>query len=239
MNIRKTAENIVFKKMWPTCFKLTLLLGGLGFFLGALVIGPLTHKPDAYDIRFTDEDRAQFKANELENLERGLEYFGSDNMVWAVKQHLNEQIEKRTCIPFSFRYKEDFRNWARFEKAKEGKRKGKVSSKYHKQALDSAINRTIDEVSWRNFNGGYLMKTSSLDSIGARYWSDSPDGYSIVTGGWAKFSYCKNYGIGLAVAGFLLPIVFILGVSLLFFPVIGICRCFSRWIKWTFSEFFR
>lgn len=200
-NVIQKLENIIFNKMWITCFKLTLLLGAFGALSGGLVIGPLTHKPYAFE------------------------------------------IEKGTCIPSYFRYTEDFRRYVRFEKDKKGERKGKVSSQYRDKPLDNAINRAIDEHSAWNFNGGYLMKNSVLDSIGARHWSGSPDGYSIVTAGWEKFYHCKSIGIVLAIVGFLLPIAFIVGASILYLIIWGpgacIYRASSRWLKWTFSEFFR
>ncbi len=243
MNVRQKLENIIFNKMWTTCFKLTLLLGSFGFILGGLVIGPLNHQPYACEIEFTDEDMAQFKEQETKNIERGLEYFRSEFGLWAGKRHLNEQIVNGTCIPSYFSREGDFRRYVRFKKDKEGERKGKVSSQYRDKPLSNAINRTIDEHSARNFNGGYLMKNSVLDSIGARHWSTSPDGYSIVTAGWEKLHHCKQAGIILGIAGFFLPIAFILGVSILYSiicrPGVWIYRASSRWVKWTFSEFFR
>src|SRR5690349_16142863 len=109
MNIKQKLENIIFNKMWTTCFKLTLLLGGFGFLLGGLVIGPLTNKPYACEIEFTDEDMVQFKKQETKNIEKGLKCFDSEFDLWAAKKHLNEQIEKGTCIPCWCKYTEDFR----------------------------------------------------------------------------------------------------------------------------------
>jgi hypothetical protein len=243
MNIAQKLENIIFNKMCTSCLKLTLLLGAFGLLLGGLVVGPLNHRPSALEIEFTDEDMVQFKEQETKNIERGLEYFRSESELWAGKKHLKEQIEKGICIPGWCKYIEDFRRFVRFKKDKEGARKGKVSSQYGRGPLSNAINRTIDENSAWNFNGGYLMKNSVLDSIGIYHWSRSPGGYSIVTAGWEKFHYCERLGIIFSIIGFLLPIGFIIGVLILYFVIFGpgvwLYRSSSRWVKWTFSEFFR
>ena len=237
MNIRLKLENIIFNKMRKSCFKLTLLFGVIGGLLGGIVIGPINHEPTAFEVKFLEEDMQNFK-------EKGNRYSFKDEFEkQSCDWHVNEQIEKGTCIPYHFRHTTDFRRYIGFKKDEDGKRKGKVSCQFRDAGLSDAINRTIDENSEWNFDGGYLMKNSTLDSIGARHWSRTPDGYSIVTAGWEKFHACMHCGIVLGVMGFLLPLAFILGLaiiySIIYGPGVWLFRAASRWAKWTFSDFSR
>ncbi len=243
MNITERLENIIFNKIGKTCLKLTLLFGSLGALLGGLVIGPLSYQPTAFEVEFSAEDMAQFKEQETENIERGLKYFGSEFNMWRGKQHFNEQIENGTCIPSYFHGATNLSKYNRFKKNEKGERKGKISSQYLDEPLDNAINRAIDKCSWSDFRGGYLMKNASLGQIGIDLSEKNPNGYCIVTAGWEKFHVCMNCGIVLGIIGFLLPIAVFVGTSILYVvicgPGVGMYRAVSRWMKWTFSEFFK
>ena len=236
--------------------KICLLLCIVGLLAGGFIIGPLTHQSSSYEIEFTDEDRALFKKNQLETDEqrrsdpRGYkewEYFveqynilGSDEY----NKRLIKKIESRNCIPFYFGHKEDFRDWHHFEKAKEGERKGKVSCQYFDKPFEDAVNRTLDKYCYHNFSGGFIMKNSALDRIGVdNSYLISPEGYSIVTGGWEKIEHCLKRAEFLSFVGFLIPIL--VAVSVLIIRKI-ICklapqvwRWFIRYLKWTFMGLFK
>lgn len=219
--------------------KISLLLVVIGIIVGGVVIGPIKYLPSAYEIEFTDEDMELFIKEENENIAKGLEYFKKDWELYIAKKHLKEQVENKTCIPFYCRYKEDFRDWHRFEKSKKIDRKGRVSSNYIGEPLNSAINRTIDKFDSTDFTGGFIMKNSALDRIGVQHYV-SEGGYSIVTGGWDKFDHCLREAAFIGIAGAVLPVLFMAIVlvmkEIVWVLAIGLWRLLIRYLKWTFRE---